>query len=743
MVNKPKDWDLTGPATEEEKRQIEEIKNEYRREINSRPVSDYIHIKKGRVSGLTCPLCNSGQGKGGTGAFQINIVKGKYKHVCQSCGGFARDANTPGTDTLGALMLIDGLSEYEALKKYTTFDFSEALAQLREGKMAEMMAKARENIEEMPETAEESEPEIDYTSYFRQISAHNDFSYLQARGISPETQKVFWVGYDSQWIHPKVKRKMEEEGKSYGYLISPRCIIPTGKSSYLARDTRADVPENQKPYVKSKVGKMKLFNTKNMGNYDIVFVAEGEIDAMSVYEVKEVSAGVVGLGSTSMVKAFIDKVRDLNRQQVYIIMLDNDEPGRTATSTIESAFNSMGVRHIIGKYTGDDANAALVANRELFKTEISKAYKKAVDLLGTMGTDSDPEDQEPQEPINLKKSAAECADMFLEDVQREENRRFYPTGFNALDALLDGGLYAGLYCIGAISSLGKTTFCLQVIDQIAQQGHDALIFSLEMATKELVAKSLSRESYNMSLKKCGGITYAKSTRGLLSGSSYDKYTAEEMDVIKSALGRYKEYAGNIYIHEGVGNIGVKQIAETVENHIKETGKRPVVLIDYLQIIAPYDTHMTDKQSTDKAVLELKRLSRDFNIPVIGISSFNRNNYTEPVNMSSFKESGAIEYSSDVLLGLQYLGMDYQKEDTETKRPKRIKELLEDNYAKGRRGEAQGIHIKVLKNRNGAKGDCCLNFYPMFNCFEAYKEQLTSYATIESSDPFKKETPTRI
>ena len=32
------------------------------------------------------------------------------------------------------------------------------------------------------------------------------------------------------------------------------------------------------------------------------------------------------------------------------------------------------------------------------------------------------------------------------------------TNFEGLDDLLEGGLYEGLYCVGAISSLGKTTF---------------------------------------------------------------------------------------------------------------------------------------------------------------------------------------------------------------------------------------------------------------------------------------------
>ena len=110
------------------------------------------------------------------------------------------------------------------------------------------------------------------------------------------------------------------------------------------------------------------------------------------------------------------------------------------------------------------------------------------------------------------------------------------------------------------------------------------------------------------------------------------------------------------------------------------------------------------------------MSRDFCLPVIGISSFNRQSYTDPVNMAAFKESGAIEYSSDVLIGLQFEGMDYQDGEAENARNKRIRELMRAAADKGAKGQAQQIQVKILKNRNGAKGDALLDFYPMFNFF---------------------------
>ena len=91
------------------------------------------------------------------------------------------------------------------------------------------------------------------------------------------------------------------------------------------------------------------------------------------------------------------------------------------------------------------------------------------------------------------------------------------TNFNDFDNALDGGLYSGLYFIGAISSLGKTTFCLQIADQIARQKQDVLIFSLEMARDELMAKSVSRLTFINAQKQNLSSKNAKSVRGILDG----------------------------------------------------------------------------------------------------------------------------------------------------------------------------------------------------------------------------------
>lgn len=134
---------------------------------------------------------------------------------------------------------------------------------------------------------------------------------------------------------------------------------------------------------------------------------------------------------------------------------------------------------------------------------------------------------------------------------------------------------------------------------------------------------------------------------------------------------------------------VKNIIDAVKKHIKITGKSPVVIIDYLQIMPVSEKGLTDKANMDSIILSLKQLAREYNVPVVVISSFNRQNYTQQVNMTAFKESGSIEYSSDVVIGIQFSQLSSGSEN--------YNELNE------RAKEIRYVDAVILKNRNGMSG----------------------------------------
>ena len=90
-------------------------------------------------------------------------------------------------------------------------------------------------------------------------------------------------------------------------------------------------------------------------------------------------------------------------------------------------------------------------------------------------------------------------------------------------------------------------------------------------------------------------------------SRYNQHLLEKK-IIEDAIDQYGTYAGNLWIVQGVGDVTVQTVREKVERFIATYGQAPVVLIDYLQLLASTDPRLSDKQATDKNVLELKRIS---------------------------------------------------------------------------------------------------------------------------------------
>jgi len=88
--------------------------------------------------------------------------------------------------------------------------------------------------------------------------------------------------------------------------------------------------------------------------------------------------------------------------------------------------------------------------------------------------------QDPQTVLKENLVSHYLEDVFIKDIDKFKSYKDRKTGFSNLDELT-GGLYPGLYVVGAISSLGKTTFVHQIGDQLAEQGDHVLFFSLEQS----------------------------------------------------------------------------------------------------------------------------------------------------------------------------------------------------------------------------------------------------------------------
>lgn len=541
-------------------------------------------------------------------------------------------------------------------------------------------------------------PEIpaDFTNYYREcmgrLTDPAAVSYLQARGISVETAAACGVGFDPAADPANAPGAGTNARKLYP---APRIIIPTKKNHYVGRaiDSNAEY-KKLNPRGQKNPG---VFNEKALySDAECVFVTEGPFDAMSVIEA---GAQAVALCSTSNVPDFLKKLEIKPTKATLILQLDNDKAGKDGTKELREGLDRLNISHINGDLCGDysDPNEALTGNRAAFIEAVERDQRRTA-----------------AKPDN---TSLYINQLMGDDVERFRNSAKIKTGYANIDAEIDGGLFAGLYILAATSSLGKTTWSLQLADQIAAGGHDVIFFSLEQSRLELVSKSLARITAQ--------IDTSKAVKSVLIREG------NAPEIVQKAVVRYTADVGDrVSIVEGNFNCNLSYIRDYVTQYIRRNGieHSPVLIIDYLQILTPEQDGkgrtQNTKDATDAAVTGLKRLSREKNIPILAISSVNRTNYLQPIDFESLKESGGIEYSADAVWGLQFrcLSTDPifdKKEDLKKKR---------EAIKQARKANPREIEFVCLKNRGGT---------PVFSAFfKYYPEKDLFKATDENGDDYR-------
>ena len=221
------------------------------------------HTKKGNRKAYNCPICNSGYGSNGTGAFTINTKK-PTTWKCFACGN--------GGDIFNLIGLVRNLDTFNEQLKYAcdifnidfnSNDIEHSKKEFKKDNFKNAMKVTNETdnkIENETESKTENETEnkVNYTSYFDECKKQlAEFlkDKKEYRGISLETLKKFDIGYDKQ---------------------TKSIVIPTTDYSYSLRSITG-----------KRIQKVTASNPINLKclsqDLDVpIFVVEGEIDALCV-----------------------------------------------------------------------------------------------------------------------------------------------------------------------------------------------------------------------------------------------------------------------------------------------------------------------------------------------------------------------------------------------------------------------------------------------------------------------------
>jgi replicative DNA helicase len=252
------------------------------------------------------------------------------------------------------------------------------------------------------------------------------------------------------------------------------------------------------------------------------------------------------------------------------------------------------------------------------------------------------------------------------------------TGYTDLDEITAGLHESELVLVAARPSVGKTSFALNIVRNIAVDSEAPVFFvSLEQSRIELAERLLCCQAR---------VDSHRLRKGMLS--------SEDMDRLIDAGSTLRN--AKLFIDDSPAQ-GMLRIAANARR-LKLRQNIKLVVIDYLQLIEPENRRDPRQEQVAQISRRLKFLAKELNIPVIALAQVNRaseDRQDHRPRLADLRESGSLEQDSDTVLILH--------------RP--------DRYEPG---QHEGIiEVIVAKQRNGPTGEITLAYLKQFMRYEDY------------------------
>lgn len=263
------------------------------------------------------------------------------------------------------------------------------------------------------------------------------------------------------------------------------------------------------------------------------------------------------------------------------------------------------------------------------------------------------------------------------------------TGFYDLNKITAGFGDGDLIIIAARPAMGKTSFCLNLAQNVLNNNKGVAIFSLEMPSDQLMLRMLSAKT---------SIPLQKLRVGDLNDEQWAHLTNACDDMTNTKL--FVDDNGYANIHY------VRSKLRKLKTQYPEIS---LCIIDYLQMMLGAGNKDRHLEVSDIS-RGLKLLARELEMPIIALSQLNRGlesrNDKRPM-LSDLRESGAIEQDADMILFVYRDDVYRMREEQE----KEKKAKLEGNEYRSKFIDKpeEDAEIIVGKNRNGPIGHINLIF----------------------------------
>jgi len=269
----------------------------------------------------------------------------------------------------------------------------------------------------------------------------------------------------------------------------------------------------------------------------------------------------------------------------------------------------------------------------------------------------------------------------------KEQFKAIPSGFGMLDKYITGLNKSDFILIGARPAMGKTSFALNLAQNVSMLAKKKCIFfSLEMTKEQLAERLLAARA---------GVPSQKLRTGEL--------TDDEWVRLGNAAGDYEKV--ELYLDD-TSSITVPEI----KSRVRRLKNVDIIIIDYLGLVQSAVRKENRVQEVSEITRSLKMLAKDLNIPVVCCAQLSRGTEgrgkSHKPQLSDLRESGSIEQDADIVMFL-YREDYYRNEADEDK---------QDDI------DANLTELIVAKNRHGATGSIEMTFDKEFTRFRSIEKK---------------------
>jgi len=238
------------------------------------------------------------------------------------------------------------------------------------------------------------------------------------------------------------------------------------------------------------------------------------------------------------------------------------------------------------------------------------------------------------------------------------------TNFRDLDRVLSGFGKSDLILLAARPGLGKTSFALNIAQNVGLQGKTVAIFSLEMSNEQLANRLLASHS---------GVDNKKFRTGELSSNEWVRLGQSSSILAKA----------NIYLDD-TPDMTVAQM----KAKLRRLPSLDLVIVDYMQLMSSGTKTASRQEAVSEISRSMKMMAKEFDVPVLCLSQLSRASEKREGDHrpmpSDLRESGSIEQDADAIMFL-YNDALYNKE---TANPNKIELII----AKNRHGPTETIYL---------------------------------------------------